>query len=134
MMNSDPIRLAERIAAGESLDAGMLDWLVASFKRYVRGDGSSMEACFLLNGTQRVITRNRELRAAAELLRSGREMSTWCLAGLLAARKRKFETTKLPMYRSGLQVHLDAVDRHLLAAVESGARAITSRERLHDWL
>ncbi|MHB1360407.1 MAG: hypothetical protein ACYCWC_12595 [Rhodocyclaceae bacterium] len=126
--------MAERIAAGVPLDAGMLAWIVCSFKRYMAGDGSSLEACFLLNGTQRVMTRNRELRAAAELLRAGRELSMWNLAGLLAERIRRFKTTKLILYRRGLPVQLDDIDMHLLAANQSGARSLDGQRRLFDLL
>lgn len=132
-MNLDAFRLVERIVSGVYPDAG--DWalIVAAFRQYDTR-GGTLDDAFDLTGATRIRICRRELRAAAELLRGGRDMSIHSLAGELADRLERFESDKLTLYRRGSNVSMDAVELHLLEACQAGARFPRTQRRLYDYL
>lgn len=132
-MNLDAFRLVERIVSGVEPDAG--DWarIVAAFRQYDTR-GGTLDDAFDLTGATRTRICRRELRAAAELLRAGRDMAIFSLAGELADRLKRFESSKLPLYRRGANVSMDAIELHLLEACQAGVRFPRSQRRLYDYL
>ncbi|MDP2172006.1 MAG: hypothetical protein Q8J96_16480 [Rhodocyclaceae bacterium] len=127
---ADAFVIAERIAAGNPPDSDAVAWLVSGLRRWARGE--PLEAALGLNHAGRMRRRNIELRAAAEVLRAGRDVSDWDLAGELAARLRRFSSGKLPRYyRTGDVSTFDAVERHLLAAALTGAPTTNSKKNLY---
>jgi hypothetical protein len=132
-VNLDAYRLVERIVSGIYPDAA--DWarIVAAFRQY-DARGGTLDDAFDLTAATRIRICRRELRTAAELLRAGRDMSTHGLAGDLADRLKRFESDKLPRYRRGGNVSMDAIELHLLEACQAGVRFPRSQRRLYDYL
>lgn len=132
-MNLDALRLGERIASGIAPDAATWARVVAGFRQWAeRGD--TLDDAFGVTGAARTRICRSELRAAAELIRAGRDMSIFSLAGELADRLKRFESGKLPLYRRGSNVSMDAVELHLLEACQAGVRFPRSQRRLYDHL
>lgn len=133
-MNLDAFQWAESIAYGRAVpDAANWARIVAGFRQWAeRGD--ALDDAFELTGATRTRICRSELRAAANLLRAGRDMSTFNLAGELADRLKRFESGKLPLYRRGANVSMDAVELHLLEACQAGVRFPRSQRRLYDCL
>lgn len=132
-MNLDAFQLAERIVSGIYPDAA--DWarIVAAFRQRA-ARGGTLDDAFDLTGATRTRICRGELRSAAEMLRGGRDMSIHSLAGELADRLKRFESGKLPLYRRGANVSMDAVELHLLEACQAGVRFPRSQRRLYDYL
>lgn len=127
-MSRDAFQIVESIIAGAPPTTESWAWFANGLRKWALG--IPMEAALRLTYADRVRWRDGSLRAAAEVLRAGRDLSAWDLAGELAARLRRFQSAKLPLYRRGLAGQLDEVELHLLSAFESGARPITSRRHL----
>lgn len=126
---ADAFAIAESIAAGRPPDSEAVAWLVSGLRRWARGE--PLEAALGLNHSGRMRRRNVELRAAADALRAGRNVSDWDLAGELAARLQRFASGKLARYyRTGDVSTLDAVENRLLAAALSGAPTTNSKKNL----
>lgn len=132
-MNLDAFRLVERIVSGIEPDAA--DWarIVAAFRRYDTR-GGTLDDAFDLTGATRTRICRRALCAAADLMRAGRDMSIFSLAGELADRLKRFESGKLPLFRRGANVSMDAIELHLLEACQAGARFPRTQRRLYDYL
>lgn len=132
-MNLDAFRLVERIVSGVEPDAG--DWarIVAAFRQY-DARGGTLDDAFDLTAAARIRICRHALRAAADLLHGGRDMSIFSLAGELADRLKRFESSKLPRYRLGANVSMDAIELHLLEACQAGVRFPRSQRRLYDYL
>ena len=131
-MTRDAFDRVESIVAGQPPTAKDWEWFASGLRQWTRGE--NLEAALSLTYADRVRRRDSAMRAAAELLMSGCELSAWDLAGRLADRLKRFKSTKLPLFRRGATVHMDEVERHLLVACESGARISTSRRHLHRLL
>ncbi|MDP2111385.1 MAG: hypothetical protein Q8N48_00175 [Thiobacillus sp.] len=129
-MSRDAFEIAESIAAGQPPDSVALEWLASGLRKW--GRGVPLEAALGLNHAGRKRQRNVELRAAAEAICAGRDMSDNDLAGELAARLQRFTVDKLPRYwRTGDVSGFDAVEHRLLAAVLTGAPPTSSKKNLY---
>ncbi|WP_413439136.1 hypothetical protein ACFDAU_06260 [Sulfuriferula sp. GW1] len=128
-MSRDAFQIVESIIAGNPPTTEDWEWFADGLRQWARR-GMPLEAALGLTHAHRMRWRDGSLRAAAEVLRAQRDLSAWDLAGELAARLRRFQSAKLPLYRRGLAGQLDEVELHLLSACESGARPITSRRHL----
>lgn len=129
-MTRDPFEMVAQAAAGCPPDPEIWAWFCAGCRG--KQHGLDMEAALGMGHAGRVRRRNVELRAAAEALRAGREMSDNDLAGELAARLQRFTVDKLPRYwRTGDVSTFDDVEHRLLAAALSGAPTTSSKKNLY---
>jgi hypothetical protein len=133
MMESNPILLAERIAAGEPPDAATLEWQHVGFKRWQRGDGT-LEVCLGLTGGNRMTARNKALIRAAHLIDGEQRLSAWQLAELLRQAVVRFRDVTLERIQRGDAGELTPLQAALADAFASGAQPLTSRQRLYDLL
>ncbi|HUX30528.1 MAG TPA: hypothetical protein VMV78_07855 [Thiobacillus sp.] len=130
-MTRNAFEKADACADGSPPDPELWAWVCQAFRGH-RRHGRDLEAAFDMDHAGKLRWRNVELRAAAEALRAGREMSDNDLAGELAARLQRFTVDKLPRYwRTGDVSGFDAVEHRLLAAALTGAPTTSSKKNLY---
>ncbi|MHB1246706.1 MAG: hypothetical protein ACYCZH_09695 [Sulfuriferula sp.] len=129
-MSRDALEMATAAADGCPPDAEIWKWFCGGCRGLLHG--LSLEAALGLNHAGRMRQRNIELRAAADALRAGRDISDGDLAGELSARIKRFATGKLARYwKDGDVNDFDQVDLRLLAAALTGAPATSSKKNLY---
>lgn len=130
-MTRNAFEKADALADGCPPDPELWSWVCQAFRGH-RRHGRDLEAAFDMDHAGKLRWRNVELRAAAEALRAGREISDGDLAGELSFRVKRFTSDKLPRYwRTGDVSGLDAVEHRLLAAALTGAPPTSSKKNLY---
>lgn len=130
---NEPLFIAERLAAGGSLDDEALAWLAHGLRRFLAGD-APLEVCLRLTASNRISARNSALLCAAGILDAGRNLPAWELADYLAHAVNRFETVTWPRIQSGQQGPLSPLQTALRDAFATGAKPLTSQRRLYDLL
>jgi len=123
-------RLVE-LAAG---DSEVCRWLLQG--RDAWRSGVPLADALGLTGAAAKRARNAHLADAARLLRMDRgdDVSTWELAGLLAAEINRHQTTIAPRLRAGSTALLSPVQQCIRQAASTGAGLVTCQRRLYDLL